>query len=126
MKKLSLVFFLLFTVPLYIIPAIAVDFASEFDGSWTYECYDAPYPYHEGAVLIVSKEKETLVTITLKNGQSVSGKNVAIKDGKLSFDIYVEGSVVKTVLEQKGSQLTGKVNTPEGIMNLVIKKKDNA
>jgi len=56
-------------------------------------------------------------------GQSISGKNVALKDGKLSFDIYVEGNVVKTVLEQKGEKVTGKANSPEGVMDLVIKKK---
>jgi len=58
-----------------------------------------------------------------ENGQSISGKNVALKDGKLSFDIYVEGNVVKTVLEQKGEKVTGKANSPEGVMDLVIKKK---
>jgi len=35
----------------------------------------------------------------------------------------VEGNVVKTVLEQKGEKVTGKANSPEGVMDLVIKKK---
>ena len=58
-----------------------------------------------------------------ENGQSVAGKNVNVKDGKLSFEVNVEGNVVKTILEQKGDKVTGKANSPEGVMNLVIQKK---
>jgi len=123
MKNLSAVLLLLFAVSFFNVPAKALDAPSKYEGSWVYECYDAPYPYYEGTLLIADKEKVTTVKVTFKNGQSISGKNVALKDGKLSFDIYVEGNVVKTVLEQKGEKVTGKANSPEGVMDLVIKKK---
>jgi hypothetical protein len=123
MKKLSAGLFLLFIVSFFNSEAKALDIASKFEGSWAYECNDAPSPYHEGTLLVAGKENETTVKVIFKNGQSISGKNVAVKDGKLSFDIYLEGIVVKTTLEQKGEILTGKANSPEGVMELVGKKK---
>tara|TARA_R110002074_G_scaffold63158_3_gene151767 strand:+ start:1058 stop:1462 length:405 start_codon:yes stop_codon:yes gene_type:complete len=123
MKNLSAVLLLLFTVSFFNAKVMAFEIPSEYEGTWAYECYDAPYPYHEGTVHIAYKDKATTVKITFKNGQSVAGKNVNVKDGKLSFEVIVEGNVVKTVLEQKGDKVTGKANSPEGVMNIVIKKK---
>jgi hypothetical protein len=123
MKNLSAVLLLLFTVTYFNAEVMAFEIPSKYEGTWTYECYEAPYPYQEGTVNIANKEKATTVKITFKNGQSVAGKNIKEKDGKLSFEVNVEGNLVKTVLEQKGENITGKAYSPEGAMNLVIKKK---
>lgn len=123
MKNLSALLLLLFAVTLFTQEVKAFEIPSKYEGAWAYECYDAPYPYHEGTVLIANKDKTTTVKVTFKNGQSIWGKNVNVKEGNLSFEVYVEGNMVKTVLEQKGEKVIGKANSPEGIMNIVIKKK---
>lgn len=125
MKNLSTGLLLLFAILCFSMGAKALNLPSNFDGNWVYACYDAPYPYHEGKLLVAEKEQETTVKVVFKNGQSASGKNVAIADGKLSFDVYVEGYVVKTVLEQNGEKIIGKAHSPEGVMDLQIKKEDN-
>lgn len=125
MKNLSTGFLFLLAVLCFSMGAKALDLPSNFDGNWAYECYDAPYPYHEGKLLVTEKEQKTMVKVVFKNGQSASGKNVAIVDGKLSFDIYVEGYRVKTVLEQNGEKVIGKAHSTEGIMDLQIKKEEN-
>lgn len=124
MKNLSIGLLLLFAVLCFSMGAKALDLRSNFEGNWAYTCYDAPYPYHEGKLLVSEKEKETLVKVIFKDGQSISGKNVAVKDGKLSFDIYLEGYLVKTVLEQNGEKITGKANSPEGVMDLQVKREE--
>lgn len=97
--------------------------ASKYVGTWTYECNEAPYPYHEGSLVITEKDNKTLVKVIFDDGDSATGRNVEIKEGKLSFEIWVEGNSVKTVLEQQGTKYIGKVNSPEGQMNLKLEKK---
>lgn len=122
MRNLGIALFIFFAVSVFNSEARAND-DSKYIGSWTYKCDAAPYPYYEGDLLVAEKDKKTTVKVTFKDGRSVSGENVKIKDYKLSFEIWVEGTVVTTVIEQKDKKIIGKVDSPEGPMTLTVEKK---
>lgn len=122
MKNLGVVLFIFFAVTVLQSEAKANDF-SKYLGSWAYECNEAPYPYHEGDLLIAEKDKKTTVKVTFKDGRSITAQNVTIKDDKLSFEIWVEGGTVSAVLEQKDKKIIGKVDSPEGKMTVSAQKK---
>lgn len=123
MKKLGALLMVLFSTLLLWSQAQAEDSSKTYQGTWVYECYEAPYPYHAGTLTVSEKDKKTTIKVTFDDGQSLSGKNVSIKDGKLSFEIWVEGNVTRTTLEKKGEKLIGKVSSSEGPMSLTATKK---
>ncbi|WP_460544078.1 hypothetical protein [Echinicola sediminis] len=123
MKKLGALLIVLFSTLVALSQAHAEDNSKTYQGTWVYKCSEAPYPYHAGTLTISEKNKKTAVKVTFNDGHSLSGKNISIKDGKLSFEIWVEGNVTKTTLEKKGENLVGKVSSSEGPMSLTASKK---
>jgi hypothetical protein len=89
----------------------------ELVGYWNYSVPNAPYEYSKGDLLI-NKEKDSFTVKIMLPAGSMNAENVVVQDNKITFKVYVEGSLVIVALEAQGDTISGVAETPEGTLQI--------
>ncbi|MCL3779985.1 hypothetical protein EMN47_06240 [Prolixibacteraceae bacterium JC049] len=123
MKKFIAFVLMIFTMGVTAQMANAHGEKSSFKGTWEFKCDQAPYGYNDGKIVVAEKSEKVSVKVTFSDGTILTGQNVKVKDGELTFDVSVDYDTVEVSLKRKGNKLTGSADTPEGKMDVQATKK---
>jgi hypothetical protein len=121
MKKLVMFVLIAFCATLTVDPAIAMGKKS-MKGTWEYKVPSAPYEYSAGKIIIGETNGQSTVTVKFRYGSEVKAQNVKIEGDSLSFGVDVEYNYVKVDAKLADGKITGKADTPEGIMNFTAER----
>ena len=82
----------------------------KFVGKWEYKNnYDLPYEYQSGKVNIFEKGGQLKAKVEMEY-VTLDIDKITVKEGVLSFSLYVDGSYVEVTLKPKDAKLVGTVN----------------
>lgn len=75
-------------------------------GTWQYSAPTADYPYQKGKIIFSDKGKNLKVLLET-NGQKIEASNIKASERQISFDLTIEGELIKISLQVKDEKLTG-------------------
>lgn len=106
----SVIFLLLFT-------AISAKAADPLAGSWIFNVDYVPWEYSKGTV-VIEEDNEARLTgaIEFDSGIKIKINRITQESEKITFEVFVEGYQVKTIVERKEDILKGYAETPDGNM----------
>ena len=123
MKKLIFLFVALTGLFLSGINVNAQSSQKSLLGEWIVESNDAPYEYRKGSLFITETEGQLSGKIIFPNQGELSVRDLKTKDNKVLFTLLIEGYSIAVELNREGDKMTGKAETPEGIVNVKSEKK---
>ena len=92
-------------------------------GTWEYKAPAAPYEYRTGNLIIGEAAGKTTVAVKFTNGSEIKAKNVKVEKENISFEVEIEYQPVSFKGKLVDGKITGKVNSPEGLMDVTAQKK---
>ncbi len=123
MKRSSVSLFGMFFLALLFI-ATTAKAENPLIGSWAFNVNQAPWEYSRGKVVFdLGKEDELSGKIIFASGIEVAINKITQEKDKVVFDIFVEGTPVKTIVTLKDDNITGFVETYEGNMPFSAKRE---
>jgi len=92
-------------------------------GTWQFEAPEAPYEYSKGEIIVDRNEDGLNSTLVLGESYKLKATDVKFEKKILSFNVYLEGTLIeiKTTLNREG--LTGTASYSEGTVNITAKRK---
>ena len=88
---------------------------SKLKGTWNYKVDYAPEGYEKGQMTFAEKDGQVTGEVKIQ-GQAIQLKDLVYADGQYKFNVTIEYNNIPVVLTVEGDKLTGKANTPEGVM----------
>ncbi len=95
----------------------------KFEGTWAYKVPTAPYEYSTGELIIDKLEGKETVTVKFSDGTKVKAEKISCEKSVIKFSVYVNYEYVDVSCKLEQGKLKGKVNTPEGPMEITAQKK---
>ncbi|TCS90235.1 hypothetical protein EDD80_101434 [Anseongella ginsenosidimutans] len=90
-------------------------------GTWQYSAPSADYPYQNGKIIFSGEEKELKVVLET-NGRKIEARNIKAAKNQVSFDLTIEGELIKVSLQVKDKKLTGTASYSGGEIALSGKR----
>lgn len=122
MKKLKLILFILSIVVLN-----QKSFANDNKnviGTWKVSVADAPVQYINSS-LIVSAIKEGLTgKVIFEDGQELKVLTVQYSKDVIQFSVNIDGNDIKVTGKVENSKITGKVDAPDGVLEMTAVRKE--
>lgn len=118
MKRFIAFFLMIFTLGVTAQMADAHGKQPHFNGTWGFKCDEAPYGFNDGKLVILEKTEKTTIEVTFSDGTKLTGEDVKIKEGVLTFSVSVDYDVIEVKLKRKGEKLAGSAITPEGALSV--------
>lgn len=75
-------------------------------GIWQYSAPQADYRYQQGKIIFSMEEKELKAFVEI-NGHKIQAQNIEVAENRVSFNITIEGELIKVSLQEKDNDLTG-------------------
>ena len=122
MRKLVLLVVVALMATVWINQAIAAP-KSNLKGTWEYKVPQAPYEYTSGKIIFAEADGKQTVVIMFNDGTEVKGKDVKFENDTFSFSTEVQYNLVKVTGKLVQGKLTGKVDSPDGLLELTATKK---
>ncbi len=122
MRKLVLLVMVAFMATVWMNPAMAAP-KSNLKGTWEYKVQEAPYEYASGKITFAEAEGKQTVVIKFNDGTEIKGQNVKFENDNFSFTTEVQYNVVKVTGKVVEGKLTGKVDSPDGLLEMTATKK---
>jgi outer membrane lipoprotein-sorting protein len=98
--------------------------ANPLTGSWVFNIVQAPQDYSRGKVIFeVNKENVITGKILFNNGAEIKINKITQQEEKVTFEIIVDGSPVKTILSLVNNEIKGYVQTYDGNIPFSAKKE---
>lgn len=92
-------------------------------GTWKVSVADAPYEYVKSS-FIVSEVKGALSgKVIFEDGQELKVSDLEFAKNVLTFAVTIDGNDIRVTGKVENSKITGKVNAPDGVLDLVAEKK---
>ena len=92
-------------------------------GTWKVAVADAPYEYVKSSI-IVSEVKGVLSgKVVFEDGQELKVSDMEFSKEVLKFAVNIDGNDIKVTAKVANSKLTGKVDSPDGLLDLTAVKK---
>jgi hypothetical protein len=88
---------------------------SKLMGTWNYKVEYAPEGYDRGQIIFTQKESKVSGEVRIQ-GQSIPLNEIKYADGQYKFNVTIEYNNIPVVFKVEGDKLTGKANTPDGVM----------
>lgn len=92
-------------------------------GTWQYAAPQAGYQYQQGKIIFSMEEKDLKVFVEI-NGHKIEAQNVEVAENKVSFNVTIEGGLIKVSLQEKDKDLTGNATYSGGKIPITGKKLD--
>lgn len=117
MKKIFLAIF--FVV---ILCGFSTTTEENLEGTWNYECKEAPYEYQKGKLIFSKGDEGLKASIKLSSGGQLDVEEFTLEDNKFSMIFYIDYEKITFNGTFKNDQLEGKVSSPEGILTVTAQK----
>ena len=92
-------------------------------GTWKVSVADAPYEYVKSS-FIVSEEKGVLAAkVVFEDGQELKVSGFEYAKKMIKFEVNIDGNDIKVTGKVENARITGKVDAPDGMLDLVAVKK---
>jgi len=92
-------------------------------GTWKVAVVDAPDQYVNSS-LIVSEAKEGLIgKVIFEDGQELKVLNIQFSKDVIQFAVNIEGSEIKVTGKVGNSKITGKIDAPDGVLEMTAVRK---
>ncbi len=92
-------------------------------GTWKVSVADAPYEYVKSS-FIVSEEKGALSgKVVFEDGQELKVTDLVFAKNVLTFAVTIDGNDISVTGKVENAKITGKVNAPDGVLELIAEKK---
>ncbi len=108
------VFFMALLLAAVYLQAMAPAKKKDFIGEWKFDVSNAPYGYQQGTIFIVEKEGALTGEIKFADGEKIKMEKMAVTNGVLTFQIYVQSSYVNGKASIEENKFKGTAMTPEG------------
>ena len=93
-------------------------------GSWLFSASQAPWEYSKGIVIFAQEEDEDITgKIVFDSGIELQMAKITQEKDKITFEAYVEGYPVRTIVNLKEDNMSGHVETPDGNMPFAAKRE---
>lgn len=122
MKKLLMFVFVAFCATL-ISQSISASGKENLNGTWSYKVPAAPYEYSQGKLIFAETDGAKTITVKFMSGAELKAQNVKIEGANITFSIFIEGNNVKFTGKLAEGKITGKVDSPEGLLELTAEKQ---
>ena len=122
MKKLVMFVLFAFCATLISQPTAAAG-KENLKGTWEYKVPSAPYEYSKGKLVFAEDDGVNTVTVKFTSGAELKAQNVKIEKEVISFVVILDGNYIKFNGKLAEGKITGKVDSPEGIMELTAEKQ---
>ena len=123
MRKVVLILFVACVAIFSVSPTLAVT-KNVFKGTWEYKVPEAPYEYSTGKIVFdETGNGQQTITILFTNGTEIKAKEIKIENEAFSFTTEVEYNVVKVNGKLAEGKISGKIDTPQGIMDMTATQK---
>ncbi len=92
-------------------------------GTWKVSVADAPYEYVKSS-FIVSEDKGVLAAkVVFEDGQELKVSGFEYAKNMVRFEVNIDGNDIKVTGKVENDKMTGKVDAPDGMLDLVAVKK---
>ncbi len=92
-------------------------------GTWKVAVADAPYEYVKSS-FIVSEAKGVLSgKVVFEDGQELKVTDLEYAKDILKFAVNVDGNDIKVTAKVENAKISGKVDAPDGVLDLVAVRK---
>ena len=92
-------------------------------GTWKVAVADAPYEYVKSSFVVSEVQGLLSGKVVFENGQEVKVSELVFAKDVLKFAVNIDGNDIKVMAKVENSKLTGKVDGPDGVLDLVAVKK---
>ncbi|MFV0593712.1 MAG: hypothetical protein ACK5M7_20235 [Draconibacterium sp.] len=120
----------LFSIIVFAASLALMSFSGEPDGhkillgNWKYQVTTAPPGLDSGTLSFSEQEGKLLGTIKTIDGTELNMQDLIFEKEQLRFGVTVDYNYVLVKAMVKGKELTGTVDSPEGVMQLSAKKEE--
>lgn len=95
------------------------------EGAWNYQVEQTEPEYSQGTLVFERGEQQDYTgKIVFQSGQETSMRSVTVEADTVTFEAYVGGGLVTSVLTVDGNEMTGSVTTPEGRLPIRAAKEE--
>lgn len=123
MRKVVLIF-VVACMAIFSVNSVLAVTKNVFKGTWEYKVTEAPYEYSTGKIVFDETENgQQTITIRFTDGTEVKAKEIKIENETFSFTTEVEYNVVKVNGKLAEGKISGKIDTPDGIMDMTAIQK---
>lgn len=122
MRKLVLLLLVAVFATVCVSPAIAAP-KNTLKGTWEYNVPQAPYEYISGKIIFSEVNGTQTVVIQFNDGTEVKGTDVKIEKNNFSFSTEVQDNLIKVTGKLAEGKITGKVDSPDGLLDLTAVRK---
>ena len=92
-------------------------------GTWKVTVTDAPYEYVNSSLVVSESEGKLSAKVVFENTQEVTASEIKIAEDILHMTVNIEGNDIKLTGKVESSKITGKVDSPDGVLDLTAIKK---
>ena len=92
-------------------------------GTWKVTVADAPYEYVNSSLVVTEGDGKLSAKVVFENAQEVTASEIKISEDVLHLTVNIEGNDIKVTGKVENSKITGKVDSPDGVLDLTAVKK---
>lgn len=92
-------------------------------GTWKVTVADAPYEYVNSSLVVSEGDGNLSAKVVFENSQEVTASEIKISEDVLHMTVNIEGNDIKVTGKVENSKITGKVDSPDGVLDLTAVKK---
>ena len=92
-------------------------------GTWKVAVADAPYEYVKSSFVVSEVNGLLSGKVVFENGQEMKVSDLEFAKDVLKFGVNIDGNDIKVTAKVENSKLTGKVDAPDGLLDLTAVKK---
>ncbi len=122
MRKLVMFLMVALFATVYVVPAFAVK-KNPLKGTWEYKAPQAPWEYTSGKIIFSEVDGKQTVVVRFNDGTEVKGTELKIEINTFSFSTEVQGNPVKVTGKLAEGKIAGKVDSPDGLLELTAVRK---
>ncbi len=92
-------------------------------GTWKVAVADAPYEYVKSSFVVSEANGVLSGKVVFEDGQELKVSELVFAKDVLKFAFNIDGNDIKVTAKVENSKLTGKVDAPDGLLDLTAVKK---
>jgi len=92
-------------------------------GTWKVEVADAPYEYVKSSFIVSEVNGVLSGKVLFENGQELQVSEIEFARDMIKFAVNIQGNDIKVSGKVENAKITGKVDAPDGVLDLTAVKK---
>ena len=92
-------------------------------GTWKVTVADAPYEYVNSSLVVTEGEGKLSAKVIFENSQEVNVSEIQMAEDTVHLTVNIDGNDIKVTGKVENSKITGKVDAPDGVLEMTAVKK---